>query len=259
MKLVPCFLSLAAAGLLTIPARAQMDPNGMMFGYTQNLLAGQARDRALGTDSFKGTHKAPSRQTPNTRRLVTQPRAPSTAAFVAANTRYRASPPVAARVKAEFIASVRSKSGDATARAIQGEMDKRDLLQYWASQTAADGLHLGDLADVMAQYWLTQWQFANGEETVPTSHVQGVRRMMAKALLSSAAFGRTTDAQRQEIAETLIYNQFVQGEAYLGAVKRHDQAALRQLTDAAVDRFQAEMRIDPRRLAVTESGFVPRP
>jgi hypothetical protein len=64
-----------------------------------------------------------------------------------------------------------------------------------------------------------------------------------------------TDAQKQEMGETFIYNQVVQDATYVDAMKRGDNAMVQRLADAAVTRFQKEMNVNLRTLKITNNGF----
>ena len=259
MRRPPTLIALATACLLGTPALAQFDADGaLMRSYTNTLINTQVRERLLGIDSSRQSKKPAGRNGPQAGSPAQRPRASAHAAAPGGNTRYTSSPAVKARVRAQFLALVRRTSGEAAARAVGASMAQHDPLALWASHNAIDGMRLGDVADVMAEYWAMQWQMANRIESVEPVKVQGVRRMMAAALLSSPGFPTLSDAQRQEMAENLIYNQLLQGDAYVLAAKRGDPSLMRQVSDAAAARFRANLGMDPRALAITPAGFAPR-
>jgi hypothetical protein len=133
-------------------------------------------------------------------------------------------------------------------------MTQHDILAMWATQMRTDGLRRGDLADALTAYWVQNWQMANAVETTPPAHVQAVRAQVAAGLSANGL----TDAQRQELSEIYIYNQFLQGTAWIDAGEKGNRDMQRKLGDAAVARFQREMQVDLRSLNLGEAGFTPR-
>ena len=117
-------------------------------------------------------------------------------------------------------------------------------------------MRLGDVADAMAEYWVTNWLIAHGRLDAPPGTVAGVRDQVRGVLARNPSFARLNDAQRQEMAETLIYNTLLQGEVAGSAIKRHDAALVARAGDAAVARFRNEAGIDLRRVELTGRGFV---
>jgi hypothetical protein len=74
-------------------------------------------------------------------------------------------------------------------------------------------------------------------------------------MLANSRFAQLTDAQKQEMGETFIYNQVVQDAAYVDAMKRGDNTMVQRLADAAVTRFQKEMNVNLRTLKMTNNDF----
>jgi hypothetical protein len=82
-----------------------------------------------------------------------------------------------------------------------------------------------------------------------------VRRQVSAVMLANSRFAQLTDAQKQEMGETFIYNQVVQDAAYVDAMKRGDNTMVQRLADAAVTRFQKEMNVNLRTLKMTNNDF----
>jgi hypothetical protein len=174
---------------------------------------------------------------------------PATAA-----TRYRASPAVANRVRAQFADFV-AKADPANADRLRQFVAQNDMLALWDKHVAADGLRRGDVADAMTAYWVQNWQIANKLPFTSRAQVQAARAQVAHALAASPAFAKLGDAARQELAETFMFNLIAQGSAFTDATARRDAAAIGRLSDAAVARFNKDMYLDLRRLRLTEAGF----
>ncbi|WP_419898498.1 DUF6683 family protein [Roseomonas sp. USHLN139] len=173
-------------------------------------------------------------------------------------TTYQASPEVTRRVREQFLGWVQQRSGAETAGQMRQVMEQQDVLALWAQQMAADGLKPGDVVDALTAYWVQNWQMAHGVEETTPAQVMGVRAQVAPLLARNEAFGKMDDAQRQEMAEMFIYNQFLQGSAWMMAGQQNNAALKRQLGEAAVQRFRTEMNIDLKALQLTDRGFVKR-
>ncbi len=172
-------------------------------------------------------------------------------------TNYRPSPAVSERVRRQFLDFVASKSGPQGAKAVDRAFGDR-AVEVWARQAAADGLRPGDVADALAEYWVQNWMMANRIDNTDGAQVRAVRDQVRGTLSSNPALARLTEAQRQEMAEVFMYNQLLQGEVYTEARRNGHADNVQKLSDAAVARFQHEMGVDLRQLALTGHGFVRR-
>lgn len=173
----------------------------------------------------------------------------------AVDTRYRASPAVSARMRDRF-ADFAAKADPVRADALRGAVKDRDLLVLWERHVSVDGLRRGDVADAMTAYWVQNWQIANRVPTASRTQVQAVRRQFYRALASDPGFARLDDAARQEMAEAFMYNFVAQGSAFSDAGAKGDQGLTSRLSNAAATRFRNELKLDPRRLRLTDQGFV---
>lgn len=172
-------------------------------------------------------------------------------------TTYVSRPEISAKARKQFIDWFGAQAGGDGGRRMAQALSQGDPVKSWAGIVAQDGLKPGDLADVFAGYWILNWAMANSSDsTRPTA--LAVREQVRPILAGNPAFARLTEAQRQEMAETLMLNFLVQHAAYLGAMQKGDQATAARLGDAAVARFRNEMGVDLRRLSLTERGFVRR-
>lgn len=185
------------------------------------------------------------------RRAVRPP--PSTPARTL-DTRYRASPAVSARVRAQF-ADFAARADPANADRLRQTIGRQDLLAQWEKHVAVDGLSRGDVADAMTAYWVQNWQLATRTSFVDRARVRAVRGQVTRALAANPAFARLDDAGKQEMAETFMLNFVAQGSAYSDAMARRDQALAQRLSDAAAARLRGEMKLDPRQLRLTAAGF----
>lgn len=181
-------------------------------------------------------------------------RAPVRTAAVA-STRYRGSPAVSARVRAQFADFV-ARADPANADRLRRTIAQQDLLGLWEKHVATDGLRRGDVADAMTAYWVQNWQIANKVPFASRAQVQAVRGQVARTLGASPAFAKMGDAERQAMAETFMLNFVAQGSAFSDAAARGDAAATARLSDAAAARFRKDMNLDLRALRLTGAGLV---
>lgn len=221
--------------------------------------AGLAPAEATPWKSLVGT--GPADVTQNTTRnagppaapLGAIPRPPSEGQVV---TRYVPSPQVTEAAKRRFVAGL-TKRDPKAARQIEAAMRKEDFRAVWAKAVASDGLGPDDVADAMASYRVLNWLTVHGTSDNTAAQTQGTRRQVVAALAANPSFRAMNDAQRQEMAELLMYNFVLQSSAYQGAAARHDATQLRQLADAAEARFLKEDGLDLRNLALTDQGLQP--
>lgn len=173
-------------------------------------------------------------------------------------TQYRSDPAVTARTRRQFLDFVRRTSGDAGANAVGSSFASDDPLASWARQAAGDGMHPGDVADALAEYWVTDWLIANNRLDAPPAQVRAVREQVRSVLGRQAFFARLTEVQRQEMAEVYIYNTLLHSGAYLAMRHKGDTATVQRLGAAAVTRFRNEMHVDLTQITLTEHGFTPK-
>jgi hypothetical protein len=171
-----------------------------------------------------------------------------------ADTGYRASPEVSARVRARF-ADFAAKADPANAERLREAIRRQDLLGLWEKHVSIDGLRRGDVADAMTAYWVQNWQMATRTSFVDRARVRAVRGQVARALASNPDFKHLGDAGKQEMAETFMLNFVVQGSAYSDAMTRRDAGLAERLSEAAAARFRREVNIDARQLKLTPAGF----
>lgn len=173
---------------------------------------------------------------------------------MAVSTTYKATPAISANVRRQFVDSVNELSGQEAARQIHAALEAGDPVASWAGIVRNDGLRAGDVADAMAAYWILNWMIANRSDNNKSQAV-GVRDQMRRVMGNSPGFVRLNDAGRQEIAEILMLNFLAQHAAYVDALRRSDEAQLQRLSTAAIKRFKSEMKLDPRRISLTNAGF----
>lgn len=227
---------------LAEPAAAQEMPTVLPHDYVlSDILNRQRIEASIGT-----SRNAPARR-------PAKKAAPATPAAI---TSYRPSPAVSVRVRRQFVSWMGGKVGTADAARLGAAMERADPLQNWSRLVSGDGLRTNDMADALAGYWILNWVMANGADN-NRSQTLAVRGQVRAILVANPGQARLSEAQRQEMSETLILNFLIQHAAYDDAMRRGDRTLMRRLGDAAVTRFRSEMGVDLRQLRLTDAGFVP--
>lgn len=251
------FLLLALLGFATysIPVRAQID-NGMPGPQWDagSMILNDTMNR-IRLESALGTSGTSKPKTPRQLKRQTPRRAVRSQRFV---TTYRESPLVRKRVLTQFTNWIATQDSPQAAARIKREFEQKNVLALWAKDVARNGLKRGDVADALTDYWVTNWQIANGVLTIKPAQVQAVRRQVAPMMASNPRFAKLTGAGRQEMAEIFIYNGVLQGVAFGEAMKRGDKSLQKRLGNASVARFKREMKLDLRAIQLTNSGFKPK-
>ena len=248
-------LALAMGLALTSPVLAQDFPapfSGLMQSETNRMLMDNLRNRNLGLlDSPRAGGQSTIRPGVQPDRLAAAPSAASV------STRYRPSPQVSARVRKQFADYMAQRAGAEGGQRVAAAMQRTDPVQNWARLVAGDGLRPGDTADALAGYWVLNWAIANRGDNNRTQTL-AVREQVRPIIATNPGYARLNEPQRQEFAEVLMLNFLVQQAAYIDALQRHDDGAIRRLGDAAVARFRSEMGVDLRQITLTNNGFVRR-
>jgi hypothetical protein len=120
------------------------------------------------------------------------------------------------------------------------------------------GFRTNDAVDAYAFYLLAQWGVANDHRRdITRTQAAAVRRQAAGAY-AGIAHQLSTDALRQEFAESLIIQGVILAGVHEAAVRSSDDAALAR--HAALAR-RGGLRVfgtDPARIILTDAGFRPR-
>lgn len=169
---------------------------------------------------------------------------------------YRSDPAISAAVKEAF----REQLTDANPQRA-GDID-RALQQDWLAGYRSDiarpnGLDADNLADANTAYLIASWALVNNVETLSSHAIAVVRNQMRAAVSNSRDVIGMTDGEKQEAAETLIYNTVLVMANRIEIAKTRD-SALHQQAAAHYDAAFKGLGIDLTALELTENGFVRR-
>lgn len=129
-----------------------------------------------------------------------------------------------------------------------------DFLASLQADLTPMGLSVDNVADAYTTYWISAWQASRGETgNPPKAQVAAVQAQTAKALSATPAFARASNADKQDMAESLWLQLVVLESAVNGAKNNPEQ--LRSVGQAAAQGARG-MGLDVTRMTLTDQGFV---
>lgn len=118
------------------------------------------------------------------------------------------------------------------------------------------GLRADNVADAYAAWWVTAWKAVNKQDVADTPALyDAVSKQAAGALMVTPAFVSSSDALKQEMAESMLI-QTAMIEAYVDMAK--DDATQKDALANAVNQGAKAMGLDLTQMNLTESGFSKR-
>ncbi|WP_294256295.1 DUF6683 family protein [uncultured Sphingomonas sp.] len=150
----------------------------------------------------------------------------------------------------------KTRAGDPRGAAdLQKLFAEGDFIEKIGALVAPQGLHIDNVADAYALWWITAWQAAHGNNDTPSRAVlSAVRQQAASAVAATGEIAHASDAQKQELAEAL----WVQSALIDGAVEqaKRDPSRLRAVGDA-VRKGAKGLGLNLDAIDLTSQGFVP--
>ncbi|WP_294256297.1 DUF6683 family protein [uncultured Sphingomonas sp.] len=219
---------------ILVPSVGRTDPLGMFLNDRRREDEARQRRALPRTPELPETRNAPPGDASSLRYLPTKARrSANLAAFVQ---KTRATDPRGAADLQKLFA-------------------EGDFIEKIGALVAPQGLHIDNVADAYALWWITAWQAAHGNNDTPSRAVLGaVRQQAANAVTATDEIARASDAQKQELAEAL----WVQSALIDGAVEqaKRDPSRLRAVGDV-VRKGAKGMGLNLDALDLTSQGFVP--
>ena len=245
-------LSIVAVTVCAEPVRAQMSPDLIMETYNSNIngiisshinnlsIDNIVRGKAHFSGSSKGSHHSKKRESPP--------------AAHAAMTTYSSSPTITQGLRDELIAKVQMQSPKDGA-SVSKLLKQYNFVTIWQGIVAPYGLKRNDVADSVAAYLVLGWMAANDVKNVTPAQARSVRNQMKTTLGAMPAFARSSSADKQRIAESLMLEFVLRQGAAQKAEQSGDSNQLRQLAAAYQARVQRTLGLNLRNLSLTTTGF----
>jgi len=155
---------------------------------------------------------------------------------------------------AHFVEKTR-KADPAGAKDLATLFASGDFIDKIGKAIAPYDLHVDNVADAYTIWWINAWQATRGRNDTPGPMVKdAVREQAARALTVAPEFARAGDAEKQELAESLL----VQAALIDTAVEqaKGDRRRL-DAVGAAVAQGARGMGLDLSTMELTDQGFVP--
>lgn len=226
-----------------------MDAGNIAIDYIGNVAVGEAMNQAYGEEATNDPSSSQSDPYDPYREADTEPTTQSTSDFT-----FQPSAEISQQIRSQFIAQYASSD-------TSDSLPFRQLLetQNWVEDFASDsyGLSSNDVADAMTGYWVRSWMLVNDQPAPSLAQIDGVNRQVRTLLADIPIFAQGSEAQLQEMAEYLIYQQSITYGTYLAAVSTGDIEAKEQIQNA-VNNGMIELGLDFTQIEVTDSGFQSR-
>ena len=174
----------------------------------------------------------------------------------AATTTFKRDPALLKAKEAKLVGLMRQQSPEGAA-----ELEKlfaQDLMTMVAPEFRRMGLNPQDAADMTTLYWVAAWEASHGIVGRPTDPavVKGARNQLARILVANPAMATASDADKQDIADTMFL-QAVLVEARMGAAAKAGPAMQQQTSDAVYKEAAQMLKTDLRKVTLTAAGFAP--
>ena len=156
---------------------------------------------------------------------------------------------------AKFAQSMK-KSDPENAAQIESVLAGGKIIDQLDQMMRPMGLRANNVADAYALWWVIAWHAVNKQPLVQNNQLLGaVKAQASNGLLSTPQFASTSNAQKQELAESLLIQAaLIDGHIDDAAGNPTQQAALAK----AVNQGAKKMGLDLTTMDLTEQGFVPR-
>lgn len=244
-------LTAALATLLAAqPAAAQWNAAATMnYGMGMGPIAMMVGQQALGRQTLENARIHASGT------AASRTRAPTAAD--AARFDFSRSPEVSETMRQQMVTAM-TGANPANRPVIEQAFANDAVFAQFRTIVARYGLSATNVVDVMAAYTLVSWKVATGRTDAGASSARAVRGQVLRAALGNAAMLKTSNAERQKLAELMAYQVVMESTLNDAFTHQGDAEKLQQLRGMA---RQAAMHFgpDPTRLKLTDAGFVQAP
>lgn len=136
---------------------------------------------------------------------------------------------------------------------LERTLSRRDLVAEMGSVMRPVGLDPNNVADAMATYLVTAYYGVRGSTDGEPAEFKAVSGQVARAISADPAFARSSDALKQEIAESMLIHALLANQAIEAAQKQPAampaiKAAIGRGARSAFGLDVAEMRLGPNGL-----------
>jgi hypothetical protein len=251
-KKVVFLLSLTLFSVVTIPSNKVFAQNN--FGAGINFS--NFHQNRVNYEVIRNQNKKPASRGQSQSNISPELRSSSSSGTVSNFRTTFASSDVRTHANAVNLIARSRAAGDLEgAKALEELFALPNLKASMAQAIAPYGLKANDVADAITTYHVLAWNSANNVTKPPTKiQVQAVRRQMLGILKSTPSFVNSTNAQKQEIAETFLIQGFIIYAATIEARKQGPDVLARTTSTVAL-RAKQLTGIDFQTLQLTDDGL----
>ena len=224
-------VGILAFALINTPVSAQ--------SYFPNIQVSNFPDPVIGNESAESFSK----------------RDVASSSVAIADLNFNSSPTVRKQLFDKMVSEQR-KVDPVSAKKTAAFLSSTNIIDQIVQMMRPMGLRADNVADAYTLWWVIAWHAANGRQGEPDAQIMAaVKQQASNALLSTPQFASTNDAQKQEMAESmLIQAALIDAHIDAAAGNPSQQAALAQ----AVNQGAKKMGLDLTKMDLTENGFMPR-
>ncbi|ELS05291.1 hypothetical protein Xen7305DRAFT_00050340 [Xenococcus sp. PCC 7305] len=230
--------------ILSFASVARADFGMGMFNAANSAGMNIAGTAAINAAIGKSTKNAASSSTA---------RQNSSATIYPETLEYSPSPEISAKLRKRFWNTIKQNNPQ-SAEEIDTTLRHQDVIGTFKIDMAPYELRADNVGDTVTAYWLTMWLVANQASTPSKNLVKAVQNQVSKIVLQNELISNKNDAQKQVVAETLIYETMLALGMHHRALQSGNPLQLQELSDAAYTNM-LKQNIDLRSLDLTPQGF----
>lgn len=163
-------------------------------------------------------------------------------------------PEVSTHIRRELVDSLAHGDVDIEL-AVEKELGDRNIVADFSQAIQPLGLKAGNLADIMAAYYLVMWTIVRRAPFPDKQQTNALRQQLRQQLLGNPLVRNAK--RRQMMGEGMIYEAQIALETYRKAVDNDDELQLRRLARNGRKNMIGR-GIDLKRTKITQSGFQTR-
>lgn len=133
---------------------------------------------------------------------------------------------------------------------------QQDWLVGFRNEVARpNGLRHDNLADILTAYLIAAWAIVHKQQDISPTSIKTVRDQLRQSLTTNPALTNLDAAERQRIAEDLIYNTVLIMANRVEIARTRDHRLASKASRHYRDVVESAMRIDLLKLELTDAGF----
>lgn len=239
--------------LFVLPLGAAAQDGVMISGDSMMFSVPDYGSVMLAQSTMSSAFKRPNTTSPPGAKATTRSTNTRSLTTPSAHIRYDAA--ISRQIQREYLDSLARNVGQKGADAFERYFSEHPLHQQFSVAAGPYGLQRDDLVDVVTAYFTVMWMTANQAPVPGRPQVEGLRAQIRQTLYGNGGIP-ADGAQRQRLAESLMYKLVSMILLREEAQASNNTAALRQLSAAA--QHEAGKGFDLKATRLTAQGLQPR-